>query len=69
MAAYDKLNERIAQRATSTVTVGDPPLGQLLGSATKVLVVEWGNSGRSGVVSYIPGLWETRLKHLTRGAL
>jgi hypothetical protein len=35
----------------------------------RVLVVEWWNSGKSNVVTYIPGLWETRLKHLTRGAL
>jgi hypothetical protein len=37
--------------------------------AGKVLVVEWGNTGKYDVVSYLPGLWETRLKHLTRGAL
>jgi len=36
--------------------------------AGKVLVAEWGNSGNA-ILMYKPGLWETRLKHLTRGAL
>jgi hypothetical protein len=36
--------------------------------AGKVLVAEWGNSGNA-ILVYKPGLWETRLKHLTRGAL
>ena len=34
-----------------------------------MLSVEWEASGRARVLSYTPGLWETRLKHLTRGAL
>src|SRR5215471_12161051 len=37
--------------------------------AGKVLIVEWESSGKFHVLAYIPGLWETRLKHLTRGAL
>ena len=37
--------------------------------AGKVLDAEWRNSGQYLIVSYTPGLWETRLKHLTRGAL
>jgi len=35
----------------------------------KVLIVEWDTSGKLRVLAYVPGLWETRLKHLTRGAL
>ena len=37
--------------------------------AGKVLVVEWRNSGKAEILIYTPGLWETRLKHLTRGTL
>src|SRR5690242_2409833 len=37
--------------------------------AAKVLIAEWGNSGKAEILMYTPGLWETRLKHLTRGAL
>ena len=37
--------------------------------ACEVLVVEWWNSGKFLIVTYRPGLWETRLKHLMRGAL
>jgi hypothetical protein len=43
-----------------------------LGVRTKVgqvLVVEWWNTGSMDILFYKPGLWETRLKHLTRGAL
>ena len=35
----------------------------------KVLVVEWDKSGKFRLLTYAPGLWETRLKHLTRGAI
>jgi len=35
----------------------------------KVLNAEWETSGKFRILSYAPGLWETRLKHLTRGAL
>jgi len=41
----------------------------VIAKAGKVLVVEWGNSGKAEILIYTPGLWETRLKHLTRGAL
>ena len=34
--------------------------------AGKVLIVEWENSGKFRVLTYIPGLWETQLKYLTR---
>jgi hypothetical protein len=37
--------------------------------AGKVLMAEWGNDGKVRILNYAPGLWETRLKHLTRGAL
>ena len=37
--------------------------------ADKVLIVEWDSSGKLRLLAYTPGLWETRLKHLTRGAL
>ena len=36
--------------------------------ADKVLVTEW-DKGNVDILIYTPGLWETRLKHLTRGAL
>ena len=35
----------------------------------QVLVAEWGSDGKPDILKYTPGLWETRLKHLTRGAL
>jgi len=34
--------------------------------AGKVLAVEWGDSGIFRVLVYVPGLWETRLSHLTQ---
>jgi|KBSMisStandDraft_5_1062788.scaffolds.fasta_scaffold1107883_2 hypothetical protein len=37
--------------------------------AGQVLVAHWGNDGKVRILNYAPGLWETRLKHLTRGAL
>jgi hypothetical protein len=37
--------------------------------AGKVLIVESDTGGKFRVSAYVPGLWETRLKHLTRGAL
>ena len=34
--------------------------------AGKVLAVEWGNSGTFRVLVYVPGLWETKLRHLAQ---
>ena len=36
--------------------------------AGRVLIVEWESNGKFRVLSYIPGLWETQLRHLTQRA-
>jgi len=48
---------------------GDTHRLSIVTKAGKVLIVEWDRSGKLRLLSYVPGLWETRLKHLTRGAL
>jgi hypothetical protein len=62
------------QYAASGMTIEDSMLSKThrlsIGTkAGKVLIVEWDSSGKVRVLTYVPGLWETRLKHLTRGAL
>ena len=46
--------------------LGDARLLTVGTKAGKVLSIEWENSGKFRVLSYIPGLWETRLRHLTQ---
>jgi len=66
--------EGLTQYSAAGMTIEDQVLAgthrlSVATKAGKVLVAERDSSGELRVFAYTPGLWETRLKHLTRGAL
>jgi hypothetical protein len=68
------VNDAIHEYSVAGMSIQHAKVGvtQRLSIATKagkVLSVEWEIIGNDRVIAYVPGLWETRLKHQTRGAL